>query len=182
MLLNALVELAACEAAERSNLQFRLDLCGARHCARNAHDFAQVKGLKVSDFLHTWQVVDSNLEPLGLGDLVAHICQEERQALAHVGLKATILALQAIHELGIFPLIAAQMSEVNVESLLFFDFQGLSQADIVPDLGIGLVLHVSVGLVVRIIRAQHECGQEGVKLGADALTERVLVLVVHPLM
>lgn len=64
LLLDALVQLSTSKAAEGANVKLRFNFSRASHSARNAHNLAQVEGLKVTDFLHTRQVVDANLEPL----------------------------------------------------------------------------------------------------------------------
>ena len=87
---------------------------------------------------------------------MAHIGKEKSQTLPQVRLKAHIFRLKAIHELRVFPGKAAQMSEIDIECLLLFSLELLRKLLIVADLRVRLVFHVSIRLVVGVVRAQHK--------------------------
>ena len=87
---------------------------------------------------------------------MALVSQEHGKALAKVGLKAHILTSHPVHELRVLPLEATHVSEVNVESFLLLDLKGVTLTNVIMDLSVGLLLHVSVALKVGVILAQNE--------------------------
>ena len=91
------------------------------------------------------------------------ICQELSHSLTHVRLKAHILTLETVDELGVLPGEAAHMREVNVHGALFLDLELVGDLDIVSNLFLtSLVLAavkvdlVGIGLVVWVFGAQHK--------------------------
>lgn len=91
---------------------------------------------------------------------MAHVSKEQSQALSQVRLKADILSLETVHKLWVLPCKAAQVSEIDIQSLLFFSFQGLCKALVITNLGIRLVIQVCVCLIVRVLRTQHKPAQK----------------------
>ena len=154
LLLNSLVQLTTLSAEEGTDLELRLHLCGPSDCPLDRHDLAETVRLQVSDLVYPWQVVDANREPFALSNLVPLIGQEHSQTLAQVGLEAHVFTGKTVHELRILPLEGAHVSEVNVQCLRLIHLHGLSQSNVVEDLGVGLIVHVSVALIIWVILAQ----------------------------
>ena len=135
LLLDALVHLPALVAPEGADLQLRLHLGRSSHRALDRHHLAKVDCFEVPDRVHVRQIVDANLVPLRVIDLVPLVRQKLSQSLAHVRLEPHILALQPVDELGVFPVrVPAQMREVDVHRLLLLDFELSGDFDIVLDL------------------------------------------------
>ena len=111
---DTLVEHVADEAAECANLELWLHLSGPCHCAVDRHDSAQAKSLQITDLVNGRQVAEGDLEPLVLLDRVTLIGQEHSEPLLDIGLKAYEFTLEPVHELGVLPLEAAHMLEVDL--------------------------------------------------------------------
>ena len=154
LLLNSLIQLTALSAEECADLELGFNLGGPCDCSLNRHDFAKTVCLQVSNLVHAWQVVDANREPFAFSDLMSLIGQEHGQALAQIGLKAHVFTGKAVHELRILPLEGAHVSEVYIERLRLIHLHSLCQSNVEEDLGVRLIVHVSVALIVGVILAQ----------------------------
>lgn len=156
LLLDTLVELLALGAAEGANLQLWLDLGGARHCALNGHDAAQADRLEVPDLVKIRHVVEANLVPLRIGNLVSLVGKESGEALSEVRLKAHILALQPVHEVGVLPVVARHVGIVNEQGPRLVVLNFLRATLVIVNLGALVILLPGVRLKVRVIPVQSE--------------------------
>ena len=101
-------------------------------------------------------VVEANLVPLRVRNLVPLIRQEHGEALPKVGLEAHEFALKSIHKAGVFPVVAGHVRVVNEHRPRLLLVDPLGTALVVVHLGILVIFLTSVSLKVWIILVQCE--------------------------
>ena len=101
-------------------------------------------------------VVEANLVPLRIGNLVSLVGKECGEALSEVGLKAHILPLQPVHEVRVLPVVARHVGVVNEQGprLVVLNFLGATL--VIVNLGALVILLSGVRLKVRVIPVQSE--------------------------
>ena len=158
--------MSALIAAEGAYLQLGLHLGRPRHCTLNRHDLSKVDCFQVSDLVHCRQVVDTDLVPFRIRDLMPLVCQELSQGLSQVRLEPHVFSLKAVDEIRLFPGEVAQVSEIDVHGRLLFFFEILSYLNVILYLldSVLLLLIVKVDLVgvhfiVGVFWAQREAGK-----------------------
>ena len=101
-------------------------------------------------------IVEANLVPFRVSNLVSLIGEECGEALSKVRLEAHILPLQPVHEVRVLPVVARHVGVVNEQSsrLVVLDFLGT--ALVVVHLGVPVIILSGVRLEVRVILVQSE--------------------------
>ena len=102
------------------------------------------------------QVVEADLVPLRVCDLVPLIGQEHSEPLPEVGLEAHKLALQSVHEVGILPVVAGHVRVVNKHRPRLLVVNPLGTALVVVHLSILVIFLARVRLKVWIVLVQSE--------------------------
>ena len=101
------------------------------------------------------KVVDADIEPALLHDLVTLVSKELSQSFLEVGLESCILTNEFIHELRLFPIEACQMIIVHIKCLLFFLLELFGHFHVIPYLLL-IFEAISVEAVVLLIWVEHE--------------------------
>ena len=101
-------------------------------------------------------IVEANLVPFRVSNLVSLIGEECGEALSKVRLEAHILPLQPVHEVRVLPVVARHVGVVNEQGprLVVLNFLGATL--VIVNLGALVILLSGVRLKVRVIRVQSE--------------------------